>query len=64
MAQKLGRNVAIEVKGDVMTITVNLKAPGTPSASGKTDVIATTSGNQAVDGTSVKIGLNVYTPRR
>ena len=52
----------ITVEGDVMTIVVNLATKGRPSASGKTTVIGTTSGNKAVEtprGT-VYVGLNVY----
>lgn len=56
------QNVKLEVKGNVLTITVNLKAQATPSKSGKSEVIATTSGNVSVPGTDAKIGLNVYRP--
>jgi hypothetical protein len=52
----------ITVKGNVMTIEVDLSAKGEPSKSGKTDVIASTHGNQKVstDSGEVVIGLNVY----
>lgn len=53
-------NVEMKIVKDVLTITVNLKAPGKPSASGKSSVIATTSGNIAVLDTEFKIGLSVY----
>lgn len=56
-------NVKMEVKGDVLNIAINLKAQGKPSSSGKSQVIATTSGNAAVPGAEgVKIGLNCYRP--
>jgi len=50
----------MEVKNDILTITVNLKENFGLSKSGKNMVIATTSGNADVPGTDVKIGLNIY----
>lgn len=51
-----------EVKGSILTITVDLSAQGAPSASGKTMVIDSSHGNQPIAGTNptVYIGLNVY----
>lgn len=62
MAQEAGNNVAMEVKGDLLTITVDLKKDFGPSASGKTIVIASTKGNVPIMGTSMGavIGLNIY----
>lgn len=54
-------NVVFQVKGDVLTITVNMKRRGALSPSGKTIRIASTMGNQVVPGTPVVVGLNVYT---
>jgi hypothetical protein len=54
-----GQNVEIEVKGDKVTITVDLSGAGIPSASGKTLVIASTRGNAAI-APGVFMGLNVY----
>jgi len=56
-------NVAMEVKGKTLTITVDLTAKGHPSTSGKTDILASTHGNAAVvdpKGQTVYVGLNVY----
>jgi hypothetical protein len=53
-------NIKAEVKGNVLTLTIDLKAKGSPSKSGKSQVIATTSGNAAVAGTEFKLGLNLY----
>lgn len=53
-----GQGFVIEIKGDKLIITVDLTAPGTPSASGKSLVIATTRGNVQIGG--VTVGLNVY----
>lgn len=56
-------NIKTSVKGDVLTITVNLKERHGQSASGKSETIASTSGNQLIEGTDgVKFGLNVYVP--
>lgn len=61
MKQSIGQNVEAEVSGQKLTLTVDLSASGTPSASGKTLVIASTRGNAQVEG--VVIGLNVYRKR-
>ena len=62
---KLGQNVVAEVKGDLLTLVVKLSERGTPSRSGKSEVVGTTSGNQVVsyNGSSVWVGLNVYRKR-
>lgn len=52
-------NVDIKIKGSVMTITVDLSKTVGPSKSGKTTIVATTSGNAALEG-GVILGLNVY----
>lgn len=52
-------NIKTEVKGSLLTITVDMKAKGRESASGKSMVIATTSGFTAVGSDGVKFGLNV-----
>jgi hypothetical protein len=59
------KNVQIEVRGQLLIITVDLEQSQGPSASGKTEIIATTGGNIAVPGREeIKLGLNVYTTRR
>jgi hypothetical protein len=59
------KNVQIEVRGQLLIITVDLAQSQGPSASGKTEIIATTGGNIAVPGREeIKLGLNVYTTRR
>jgi hypothetical protein len=52
----------MDVKGDLLTITVDLAKDFGPSASGKTIVIASSKGNVPVSGTDTGavIGLNVY----
>jgi hypothetical protein len=55
-------NVQFDIKGDKLTITVDLSKRNGKSASGKTTVIATTSGNTALNHASgAVVGLNVYT---
>lgn len=57
-------NVKLERKGNVLTITVDLSKKGTPSSTGKTTVIASTQGNQPVEGPGgFIVGLNVYTKK-
>jgi len=52
-----------EIKGNELIITVEMQKP-TPSASGKTLVVASSRGNQVttamVDGKPVVVGLNAY----
>ncbi|MBU1080876.1 MAG: hypothetical protein KKB59_10350 [Spirochaetes bacterium] len=52
----------ITVKGQKLTIEVDLSVEGEPSKSGKSMVISTTSGNIAVetDDGPVTVGLNIY----
>lgn len=54
------KNVEMDVKGDSLTIRVDLSKELGPSKSGKTTMIASTEGNQLVYGREEKIGLNVY----
>ncbi len=57
-------NVKMEVKGNELTITIDLDAPTHPSKSGKTMVIASTEGNKRIpDHEDVFAGVNVYRKR-
>ena len=58
------KNMKVEVQGKNLVITIPLTEP-TPSASGKTLVVASTHGNKEfsdakVNGKPVTIGLNAY----
>lgn len=56
-------NIVIETMKDGLVIRVVFNGQGTPSASGKTLVLASTHGNVAVDVPGmgiVHVGLNVY----
>lgn len=59
---QVGTNVEFDVKGDILTIKVDLKKRFGKSASGKTTIIASTNGNQNLGHPSGAIlGLNLYT---
>ncbi len=53
----------VKVEGKKLVITMDLQEP-TPSSSGKTLIVATTSGNMAteakVNGKTVIVGVNAY----
>ena len=55
--------ITVKIEGNKLIITADLETP-TPSASGKTLVVASTRGNKAtevmIDGKPVIIGLNAY----
>lgn len=55
-------NVTAKVVGSKLVIEVDCSKSGVPSKSGKSEVIASTQGNQAfnVAGKQVSVGLNAY----
>ena len=53
------QNIEMKVDGNKLTIVVDLTKEFGPSKSGKTIMIASTQGNQAVQ-PGVMVGLNVY----
>lgn len=58
------KNVQMNVKGTILTITVDLSKSQGDSKTGNSEIIGTTSGNTNVPGTDdIKIGLNVYKPK-
>ncbi|MBU4534081.1 MAG: hypothetical protein KJ650_10730 [Firmicutes bacterium] len=55
------KNVEMKVDGSILTITVDLSKEFGVSSSGKSIIIASSEGNQAVPGSEeLKLGLNVY----
>ena len=54
------QNVEWKIEGDKLIIDIDLTKEFGPSKSGKTITIASTRGNQQVEGTDAIIGLNVY----
>ena len=54
-------NTEVSKDGKTLTITIDLTKDFGPSASGKTISIASTKGNQAIDGAGgARLGLNLY----
>ena len=54
-------NMTMAVKGDVLTVTIDLSKEVGPSKSGKTIIVAGTGGNASIEGhEGFKIGVNVY----
>jgi len=59
------KNVEMEVKGNILTIKVDLTKEFGPSSSGKSIIIASSEGNADVPGVDgVRVGLNVYRKRK
>ena len=54
------QNVQVEVKGDNLILTVNLKKRFGRSKSGKSTIVATTEGIVNVPESDVQFGLNVF----
>jgi len=54
------QNIEWEVKDGKLIIEIDLTKEFGPSKSGKTIAVASTRGNQPIEGTDVIIGLNVY----
>ena len=58
-----GAGFTATVKGNKLTLEIDLKSNLGASASGKSTGIASTKGNIGVPGTDIKLGMNVYKPR-
>ena len=57
-------NIKATVKGNILTLEIDLKKDQGPSKSGKNILIATTGGNVQIPGTdSVMAGINIYRPK-
>lgn len=55
-------NVKMSVKGDVLTIEVDLKHRGEKSSTGKSTRVASTEGNvECPENPAIKVGLNIFT---
>ncbi len=58
-------NVHARTEGHLLILTVDLRQRHGPSKSGKTTTVASSDGNQRVEGyDGIVFGLNVYTPRK
>ena len=56
----LGKNLNYTLVGSILTLVVDLSQEQGLSASRKSTIIATTSGNKRVPGADATIGLNIY----
>ena len=55
------KNIEMTVNGNILTIKVDLSQSFGRSASGKSIIIASTEGNQAVpENADIKAGINIY----
>ena len=52
----------IKLTGNTLTITATISS-GVPSKSGKSNIVATTNGFIPVEGSDIKVSLNVIKPR-
>lgn len=57
-------NIKIERQGHLLVLTIDTRAHGRPSATGRTQCIASTEGNVEVPGTDLKLGLNIFRSRQ
>lgn len=57
----IGQNITADVQNNILTITIDLSKRLGASSSGKTTIVATSGGNQKIEGGGgVIIGLNAY----
>lgn len=54
------KNIEYKVTGSKLVITIDTSKRLGDSKSGKSEVVATSEGNQKIDGTDLVIGLNAY----
>ena len=60
-----GENVSMRVDGSILVIEIDLSQTLGLSSTGKSEIVASTGGNVGVPGQpEVKVGLNVYRPRK
>ena len=60
-----GENVSMRVDGSILVIEIDLSQTLGLSSTGKSEIVASTGGNVGVPGKpEVKVGLNVYRPRK
>jgi hypothetical protein len=53
-------NVVMDVKDNMLTITIDLSKDYGVSTSGKSIIVGSTEGNKKLAGTDIYVGLNVY----
>jgi hypothetical protein len=59
------RNVEYRISDGKLIIEIDLNAKTQPSSSGKSNIVATTRGNQPLDipNRNLRLGLNLYEPK-
>lgn len=63
-AERLGTNVTGTLKGNILTLEIDISKSQGDSKSGKTVIVASSGGNVTVPGTDgLKLGLNAYRPK-
>ena len=58
------KNVEMKLVDNKLIIEVDITQTHGESSSGKSITVASTEGNQPIEGTDIKIGLNVYKPKK
>lgn len=56
-------NIQVEVKGNILTLRIDLSQPGEPSKSGKTNIIAGTAGFAPTGVSGVSMSVNICKKR-
>jgi len=61
-SQDLGKNILYSISGTKLTLVIDLAQDFGPSKSGKSVIIATTSGNKTMKygDKEIKVGINIY----
>lgn len=55
------KNIEVSVKGDIMTLKIDISKRFGKSSTGKSIIVASTEGNVSVEGREdVKMGINIY----
>jgi hypothetical protein len=58
--QKDEQNIVISISGNITTMTIDMTNDFGVSASGKSDIVASSRGNKRLEGTNIYYGLNIY----
>lgn len=57
------KNLNMTVKGNKLTIEVDLKGDTEPSKTGKTDIVASSGGSAKIEGTDFIANISIYKKR-
>lgn len=53
-------NIEMQLKGNILTVRIDLSKENGVSKSGKSITVASTKGNKTIEGTDCIVGINVY----